>query len=262
MSSKPSAPESACSVCGEPMARDADRCERCGATRGEAHKCPFCRAVAAPVPHARFRFACPVCGAPRIPAPQKKWAPPASAVEQLDQARRLESSKNVWRLSAALIGPFAVLALLVLAGTAAIASPPATAIAAGMVLALLPLAFAAWGLVQAKRRQEQAQQAIERAWVETARKYVADTGSARAVDLAEAFTVSEPDAEKLLVQLSSRHDVGTKVTDQGELAVTAEPVERARLEEPAHRARVADEPATEELEEQPAQPTARGKADE
>lgn len=237
-----------CSVCGVAMPEGAERCEACGATRGERHKCPFCGVVAQPQPHPSLRFVCPACGAPRVPATDAS-KPSARVTKALGTARSARSSRAVWKLASGLAAGFGALATLLLTGVALIASPSLfPLIAAGMVTAM-PLVFAALAWWKVTKRDEQLKDALDEAWMLAANDLVETRGSIRAPQLAEAFGIEQGLADELLARLAAQPEIATDVTDEGDLALSVRAPERLRIASPL-RVEPTDAPQAEQVEEE------------
>lgn len=217
-----------CPVCAAEMAADADRCSSCGATRGEQHKCPFCGVIVRPEPHPELRFACPACGAPRVPA-VSNVTPSASLSKALSAARSARSSKAVWQLAAGLAAGFGVLATLILVGVSLIASPAMFPLIAAGVVTAMPFVFAVLALRNAAARKEQLQQSLDEAWLHAAKALTSARGSLRNTELAEAFGIDEDLSRNLLARLAAHSEVTTDVTDDGDLALSMRVPERLRV---------------------------------
>lgn len=238
--------ETSCATCGATMPAGEARCPTCGTTRGEEHRCPFCRAIARPEPDPVMRWRCPVCGGPRIP--HAGAGNTEAALAHLQTARSARSSQLVWKTSGGLMAGFGVLALLILTGVFAIVSPPLTAMLAGYVLGLLPLAFAALAWSKSKSKTPRITSELDAAWFDAAKGLLSHKGMTRASELADSLKISKEEAEKMLVRLASQDDVRPDVTEGGDLAVSLR----------SHgRVRVQADPAPEPLEE----PASAGEAE-
>ncbi|HQP34888.1 MAG TPA: hypothetical protein PLI95_06910, partial [Polyangiaceae bacterium] len=219
------------------------RCPNCGTTRGEEHRCPFCRAIAEPEPDPVVRFRCPACGGPRIPAPGVGQRDAAFA--HLKKARSANASKLAWKTSGAVTAGFGVLGLAIITGVFAIVSPPLTAVLAGYVLGLAPLAFGALAWSKAKGRASETATELDEAWFAAARGVLERRGMMRASELAEALRVDPAQAEQMLVRLASHDDIRSDVTEGGDLALSVRGA-RLRVAEPPAEAEPAEVPASSE----------------
>lgn len=229
------------------MPAEASRCDTCGATRGEHHKCPFCGIVAAPQQHPQLRFVCPACGAPRIPVPTNV-EPSKAMTDALADVRSARSSRAVWRVAGGLTGAFGVLALLLFAGVLAIASPALVPALAGGLITAIPFIFAALALINAGRRDQQVKSSLDAAWIEAARSLAETKGTITPRQLRESFGLEESDARQLAARLGAHHEVTTDVTDEGELALSVAP--RVRVADSPMRVAEPNEEAAEEVEEE------------
>ena len=225
----------ACPVCSAPMSPGEDKCPSCGATHHKRHTCPFCGVVAQAEPHKELRLACPACGAPRPPA-VRGVVIPNSAVTALRTARSAKSSRSVWRIATALGAFFGLLALLILAGVAIIASPGFLPVLAGTIVSALPILFAIIAVWKARQRDRQILASIDLAWCEVAKELAAHKGTLRAADIASAFSIPDDQAFSLLTKLTSQNGFYTDINNDGVLGVAlhsrvrVEPMEDARPE--------------------------------
>jgi hypothetical protein len=236
-----SAADSSCSTCGSAMAPDASRCENCGTTRGQQHKCPFCRIVAEPEPDPVVRWRCPACGGPRIPFP----SPPAvagEAIVELRKARSARSSQLAWKTGAAVSGGFSVLAILILLGVASIVHPPLIPLIAGLVLCAFPLTFALVGMKKAAGRTQEVARSLDEAWLLAARDLVRRKGIMPTAELASSMRIDHEQAEKLMARLGALDELRSDITDSGDIAVSIRGGARMRVAAPAELSKPAAEP--------------------
>lgn len=203
------------------------RCPTCGTTRGEEHRCPFCRAIAAPEADPVMRWRCPVCGGPRIP--HAGAGSTEEALAHLKSARSARSSQIVWKTSGLLSAAFGVLSLLILTGVFMIVSPPLTAMLAGYILGLLPVGFGALAWKKSRSKAPRIKSELDAAWFDAAKELLGRRGMTRATELAAALKISQAEAEKMLVSLASQDDVRPDVTEGGDLAVSLRPNARVRV---------------------------------
>jgi hypothetical protein len=195
------------------------RCENCGTTRGEQHKCPFCRVIAEAEPDPVLRFRCPACGGPRIP----HATPPAAAGEalvHLKAARSVRSSQLAWKAASVSAAIFGVISLLIMIGVFSIMSPPLIPTLAGYVLCAIPFVFAAVGWRKGGARMAEVSRALDEAWLYAAKDLVKRKGIMRAGDLADAMRIAPEQAEHIMVRLASADELRSDVTESGDLAVS------------------------------------------
>lgn len=223
---------SACSVCSAPMPDGSSKCEQCGATRGKEHQCPFCRAIAEPVAHPRMRFVCPVCGAPRVPARDKDFAPTKQLAAHLARARSAASSQTTWKVAAPAAAGFGVLALLLLVGVASIASPPTVALIVAALVTSMPFIFAALAWRNAGVREKEVSAELDAAWLEAAKSLAKLRGTVTASLLRDAFGVDDTEAQSLASRLGAANEIATEVTDSGDLALSMRIPEKVRVKTP------------------------------
>ncbi len=242
-----------CTVCSAPMSPDASRCEHCGATRGEQHRCPFCAVVAAPESDSRMRFRCPACGAPRIPLSGGADRLPKDAVEQLRRARSAHASLMAWRVGAAVAAAFGLLSVLILTGIVWLLGPLAVPVIIGYVLCALPFAFGVMALINSGKRNREIDDSLDKAWFEAARELTRTRGMLRASDLEHSLRIDKPQAQNLLVRLASLDEVRSEVTDSGEMALSTRLPPKVRVD-PFGKTVLGEEP----IESQQADASSRG----
>jgi hypothetical protein len=231
---------SSCSTCGSAMAPDASRCENCGTTRGQQHKCPFCRVVAEPEPDPVVRWRCPACGGPRLPYP----SPPAATGESITELRKVRSARSsqlAWRTAAAVSGAFGVLGTLILLGVASIVHPPLIPLIAGLVLCAFPIAFMVLGLKKAAGRTEEVARALDEAWLLGARDLVRRQGIMPTTELARSMRIDHEQAEKIMARLGAPDELRSDITDSGDIAVSMRGA-RMRVAAPAESSNPAASP--------------------
>ena len=217
VSSSDSTSAAFCHVCGAPLPEGAAVCERCGATQNDEHKCPFCGAVAAAKPHPTFRYACPVCGAPRVPSASPDGTIPEEAVNELRKAKSAYGSRLAWRIGAVVTFVYGLLSLLVLAGATMAASPPTMAIVAGAVLSALPLFFSWLGWTKAKAREAQMNEALDASWVLSAKSLLRTQGPMTLPQMEKKLGLDELHAKNVVAALGASSSVHTRMNDDGQL---------------------------------------------
>ena len=205
-----------CKGCGSTLEQGQDKCSRCGLTHGEQHKCPFCGVVAEAVADRELRYVCPACGAARLPVVGAQ-APSPKANTALATVRRAKASRAAWRLGSGLALAFGLLDMAVLLGVLAIAKVGVFGVVSGIVMALVPFAFAALAYFKAKQRTHQLHQALDEAWVHAVGQLAQITGSVRASDVIDQFSLPPSEAHALVARLGARNEVMTDVDHEGQL---------------------------------------------
>lgn len=220
-----------CSVCGASMDKDTSRCPNCGVTRGEQHRCPFCRVVVEPEPDPKVRFRCRACGAPRVPLKNAADRLSKAVVEQLGAARRSRASTVAWTAASVAAVAFGLLSVLVLTGVFAIAHAPLIPVLVGYAMAALPFLFGVLGWRNAVRRDAEMRTALDSAWLEAAREFTTSRGIVRAEELSEALHLGPAEAQEMLVKLATLEEIRSDVTEAGDLAVSVRVAPRLRVPE-------------------------------
>jgi hypothetical protein len=198
------------------------RCERCGAVQSASVTCPHCGANADASPHRELRYACDVCGGPRVTFADARVRPSEATVTALRAAqasRRGRARARALALASGLVLPF-VVAIAVLLGLVAHA-PLAAALLGGLgALGLVTLDVAA--LRRAKRHGAAMTTAIDEAWVAAAADVARAAGGAiSAPELSRALRIRPAQAEELLAILEATDVVRSLVSDDGEIAFRA-----------------------------------------
>lgn len=237
---EPQPKPSSCSVCGAQMPVGAERCPSCGVTHDKRHTCPFCGIVAQPQPHSELLFACPSCGAPRIPLPSGLTATKKQNLA-LTRARAARSSRSTWRVATGLGTAFGIFAVLLLVGVSAIVDIGLFPLLAAGLITVMPLVFAAFAWHKAGQENGKVRSSLDEAWLE-ATKEVASTGTVRKQDLVDTFHLEEDVALGMIARFGAHHSVSTSINEEGELELSTGR-ERVRVETPAERP-----PAGEEVE--------------
>jgi hypothetical protein len=207
-----------CSACGKPVSPADIRCPACGVARGEALRCPHCRAIADLETCDVLHFACAICGGARIPTDDAALVRSNAELDLLKQAGRARTVGGVWKIGAAVTGGFGVLAAMVLALVVAVAHPGTLATIAAAVVAAAPFVFAALAWGHAAARTKEAASTVDQAWhlvvAELAR---AHGGEIDAAAVAKAMRISQAGADRLLATMSAKSLLAGSVTSEGAL---------------------------------------------
>ena len=190
-----------CRACAAEVRDGALRCERCGAPQGNLGPCPHCRGEGGISPHAELRFACDLCGGPRVVRLDGRSSSSGREVALLRKADAARKSRATWRGAAVAAGlalvftviPFMLLVLL---------------FGASLLLVLPGLFIALFGgllmmaMSRAAAHGREIAPALDGAWVAVANDVVRQSGGALpAPDLAQKLGIEEPQAEELLALL-------------------------------------------------------------
>lgn len=197
-----------CRVCASEVPSGAARCERCGAALGKLDPCPCCRAEAGASPHAELRFACDVCGGPRVPRLDRQIrysGREAALLRKADAARKARAGWRAAAIADGLLLPFTLViftALLLIFGASV-----------GLVLVALLIvapiaAFLAFALARAGARGREIAPALDAAWLAVATDVAQQTRGLTAQVLAQKLGIEEPQAEELMALLDVNEAVG------------------------------------------------------
>ncbi len=198
-----------CPACGA-NAFEAGACTRCGYASGEGHRCPHCGAIARAEPRVEgtsTTWVCAMCGGPRIPGGvggEEAAIALREARALLGGATRAKARSIAWTI-------LAVLATLVVIAASAKEALAATLVL--LVLAIVPALLAVRARMQGGKRKENADAALERAWLAAAEEIAGRSREGvTAKDLAKELSIDPERADRLLTQLTvhdkTRIDVG------------------------------------------------------
>lgn len=198
-----------CPACGA-NAVESGVCTRCGFASGEGHRCPHCGAIARAEPRVSgttTTWVCAMCGGPRIPGGvggEQAAIALREAKALFGGATRAKARSIAWTI-------LAVLATLVVIAASAKEALAATLVL--LVLAIVPALLAVRARMQGKGRKENADAALERAWLAAAEEIAARSRTGvTAEELGKELSIDPARADKLLTQLAvhdkTRIDVG------------------------------------------------------
>lgn len=215
-----------CPACGK-QAVESGVCTNCGYAQGEGNRCPHCGATARAEPKVEgtvTRWVCAVCGGPRIPGgfggDESKNAL-REAKTLLGGATRAKARAIAWTI-------LAVLATLVV--VAASAKEAIAATVALLLMAVVPAFLAVRARGQGSKRKENADAALDRAWLAAAEEVA--TKHAKGVtakELGKALQIDEARADALLTKLAVHDKTRIDVGDDAEVRYSAAPDVRARV---------------------------------
>jgi hypothetical protein len=208
-----------CSACGANAVSDGV-CGRCGNVSGDANRCPHCNAIARVEPKgsgATVRWVCGVCGGPRMPSGLGGEA----AITPLREARASQTRAVKARAAFWVLMTIATFFTLV-----AVAAWPAAVVGKliWLAIAMTPMAFAVRARAKASRASDDANEALERAWLAAAEDVA--THAKKGVTVAELATRLKIDpvmAEHLLTQLAVHERTRIDVDDDAEVRYSVAP---------------------------------------
>jgi hypothetical protein len=200
-----------CRVCGAAdVPAGAPRCHRCGAAVGALEPCPCCGAEAGASPHPELRYACDVCGGPRVPRLDRSiqyGGQEAALVRQADAARKGRAGWRAAAIASGLLLPVLIplgMALFLVFGAKA-------AILSWLLLALPVAAFFVFALFRASARGREIAPALDAAWLSAATDVARQTRGITAATLAQKLGVAEPQAEELLALVDANSAAGPRM---------------------------------------------------
>jgi len=216
----------ACPACGATGTFRAGVCGRCGYAEGEAQRCPHCEAIARPVLGGTNAWVCAMCGGPRIPG-GVGGEPAANA---LRQAKVLLGGRARARARAIAWTVLAVMATLFVVAVAAKAALATSVVL--FVLAALPAFLALRARSQGSARGKAAEDALARAWQAAAEAIAAKAPAGLTVEaLAEALSIDEARADRLLTNLAVHDRVRIDVGDDAVVRYSVAPEDGAAMDE-------------------------------
>jgi hypothetical protein len=221
-----------CSACGKPVSPTDARCPACGVPRSESLRCPHCRAIADLEKCDVLRFACTICGSPRIPMDDTLVVRSNAEMDLLRQAGRARTAGSVWRTGAAVLGSFGVLGIVVLSLVIAIAHPGTLAMMAAAAIAAAPLVAAAMGWKHGTIRTEEAVSTVGQAWEKVVAELAhAHGGEIDAAIVANAMRIDQPQADRILAAMSAKNLLAGSISPEGALGfrLLSEPRNPPRL---------------------------------
>jgi hypothetical protein len=241
----PSPPAANCSGCSKPMTAGAARCPHCGLAFGEHQKCPHCGAVADVRPSGVNRFACSVCGGPRIPIDDPAVARSHREASLLREARAAATAISAWRTAAAVAVAFGFFSLLVLWLVETVAPPASSATFVAVAAATVPFLFALFAMRRASANAARVPAAWDGAWNAVATEIARARGSVDGRTFAKLTRIDEASADRILSGLSAKNLMASAVTNEGDLryhlvgepdhvATQTSTVERASSANPNH----------------------------
>ena len=215
-----------CPVCGKQAVQN-EVCSNCGYAEGAGNVCPHCGATARVEPKAFgtiTRWVCAMCGGPRIPGgfggDESKNAL-REAKTLLGGATRAKARAIAWTI-------LAVLATLVV--LAASAKEALLATIALSLMAIVPAILAVRARGQGTKRKENADAALDRAWLAAAEEIAAKSKKGvTAKELGKALQIDEARADKLLTQLAVHDKTRIDVGDDAEVRYSVGPDVLARV---------------------------------
>lgn len=211
-----------CRVCAASVPEGAPKCERCGAAQVDLGPCPLCNGQGGSSRDAELRYACDLCGGPRVPRLDPRLQSSGREIPLLRKADAARKARAAYRGLAAGSGvalaltaiPFAV--LLVAVGFKLLLFLP------GLFLTGLFAAMLAIGLGRASSRGDEITPALDGAWLAAATDVARQSpGPLTAADLGQKLGIDEGQAEELLALVDVDTSLGGAPTPQMRIAAPA-----------------------------------------
>jgi len=216
-----------CRACGFEVPEAAGRCPRCSAAVGPLDPCPHCRAEAGASPQTELRYACDVCGGPRVPHLDRAIRYGGREAALLRKADAARKGRAGWR-AAAVAGGLLLPITLAMFGLLLFIFGPSAVLVTLTLLFVAPVgAFLAFALRRAAARGGEIAPALDAAWLAVAAEVAEQAPGITAPALAEKLGIQEPQAEELLALL----DVNAAVGAGPRVRIAAGPAAEARAAE-------------------------------
>lgn len=215
-----------CPACGK-QAVENGVCSNCGYAQGAGNQCPHCGATARAEPKVEgtiTRWVCAMCGGPRVPGGfggDESENALREAKTLISGATRAKARSIAWTILAVL-ATFVVLA--------ASAKEAIAATIALSLMAIVPAFLAVRARGQGNKRKENADAAIDRAWLAAAEEIAAKhANGVTAKELGKTLHIDEARADKLLTQLAVHDKTRIDVGEDAEVRYSVSSDVRARI---------------------------------
>lgn len=182
------------------------RCSICGGVEGREFFCPYCRIEADLVPSTTLRFACTICGRPRVPLDEPSIERSFAELPDLRRASNARLLRPVFRVLSWMMAGSAALvfllsaALVLLVGYAAFFTEIVTIfVAIGIAV---PLMLAMYFAHRARRCTAELTSALDDAWLKVATEFARAQSPIDATTLGRAMRIDDETASKLCSKLS------------------------------------------------------------
>jgi hypothetical protein len=198
-----SAPAShTCRVCTASVPEGAPRCERCGAAQLDLGPCPLCNGQGGSSQHAELRFACDLCGGPRIPRRDARMKSSGREIPLLRKADAARKARAMLSGLAAASGVALALTVIPFAVLLAVVGFKVLLLLPGLLFTGLFAGMLAFAVSRARSRGNEIAPALDGAWLAAATDVARQSaGPITAADLGQKLGLEEPQAEELLALL-------------------------------------------------------------
>lgn len=229
-----------CRVCAASVPGGAPKCERCGAAQIDLGPCPLCNGQGGVSQHPELRFACDLCGGPRIPRLDPRMKSSGREVPLLRKADAARKARAGYRGLAAASGVALALTLIPFAVLLAVVGFKVLLLLPGLFFTGLFSGMLAVGLGRARARGNEITPLLDGAWLAAATDVARQSpGQLTATDLGQTLGIEEAQAEELLALLdvdvamggAPRMRIDAAAPGPGMTAAASSAEEEALLEE-------------------------------
>ncbi|MEP7121934.1 MAG: zinc ribbon domain-containing protein [Byssovorax sp.] len=191
-----------CRVCAASVPEGAAKCERCGAAQGDLGPCPLCNGQGGSSQHPELRFACDLCGGPRIPRLDPRMKSSGRENPLLRKADAARKARAMFNGLAVASGVALALTMIPFAVLLAVVGFKVLLLLPGLLFAGLFAGMLAFAVSRARSRGNEIAPALDGAWLAAATDVARQsTGPITAADLGQKLGIEEPQAEELLALL-------------------------------------------------------------
>jgi hypothetical protein len=198
-----------CRVCAASVPEGAPKCERCGAAQVDLGPCPLCNGQGGSSQHPEFRFACDLCGGPRIPRLDPRMKSSGREIPLLRKVDAARKARALFNGLAAASGVALALTVIPFAVLLAVVGFKVLLLLPGLLFTGLFAGMLAIGLGRARARGSEITPALDGAWLAAATDVARQSpGPITAADLARNLGIEEAQAEELLALLDVDSAIG------------------------------------------------------
>ena len=191
-----------CRVCAASVPGGAARCERCGAAQTDLGPCPLCNGQGVSSQHPELRYACDLCGGPRIPRRDARVKSSGREVPLLRKADAARKARAMFNGLAAASGVALALTVIPFAVLLAVVGFKVLLLLPGLLFTGLFAGMLAFAVSRARSRGNEIAPALDGAWLAAATDVARQSaGPITAADLGQKLGLEEPQAEELLALL-------------------------------------------------------------
>ena len=198
-----------CRVCAASVPEGAAKCERCGAAQIDLGPCPLCNGQGGSSQHPELRFACDICGGPRIPRLDPRMKSSGREIPLLRKADAARKARALFHGLAAASGVALALTVIPFAVLLAVIGLKVLLLLPGLLFTGLFAGMLAIGMGRARSRGNEIMPALDGAWLAAATDVARQSpGPLTAADLGQKLGIEEAQAEELLALLDVDSAIG------------------------------------------------------